>query len=105
MTIGHMIKCVFWTLKSSLDISVEGCQGSGPQHFPQVDQMKTESEEDDNLRYGRQADLNFFCFLAQEVFVHFGYKIQPTFNIIHSSLTSNGVNLIARAMTLISLQS
>lgn len=62
MTIGHMIKCVFWTLKSSSDISVEGCQGAGPQHFPQVDQMKTESEKDDDLRYRRQADLNFFVF-------------------------------------------
>lgn len=49
MTIGHMIKCLFWTLKNSLDISVEGCQGAGSHDFPQVDQGKTDSEEDDKL--------------------------------------------------------
>lgn len=49
MTIGHMIKCLFWTLKNSLDISVEGCQGAGSHDFPQVDQGKTDPEEDDKL--------------------------------------------------------
>lgn len=59
MTIGHMIKCLFWTLQSSLDISVAGCQGAGVHHVPQADQGKTDSEEDDKLvlRYKR------FCLL------------------------------------------
>lgn len=68
MTIGHMIKCLFWTLKSSLDISVEGCQGAGSHDFPQVDQGKSQSEEDDNLRYRRQADL-YFCVFEHKRFL------------------------------------
>lgn len=37
MTVGHMIKCLFWTLNSSVDISAEDCQGAGTHDFPQVD--------------------------------------------------------------------
>lgn len=81
-----MIKCLVWTLKSSLDISVLGCQGAGSHDFPQVDQGKTDSEEDDKLvlRYRPQADL--YCCIF-EVLSILDIKLYPRLILcIHLSL-------------------
>lgn len=102
MTIGHMIKCLVWTLKSSLDISVLGCQGAGSHDFPQVDQGKTDSEEDDKLvlRYRPQADL--YCCIF-EVLSILDIKLHPRLILcIHLSLQTPVFYPTVRAATLTS---